>query len=175
MGGLNLKKGSALGVSISSVFDDAMGSSRLVGMQQVHKNARKWKLFEFLEDVVDPTGIRYAFMRCNLFRGIPSVSKRKRWRKKTVVPLLWTRKTVAANCIAYSNYICGHLGFAGSRWKCTKNAVNTIKTMTKQWWRERKEAKKAKKEAKKAKKEAEKEAKKAKKEAKKAKKEAEKD
>merc|ERR1711964_187152 len=69
------ERSSRLDVRISNVFEDKMGSGCLAGMQKVHK---KWKLFEFLEEVVDPTGIRYALMRCNVFKKIPSLSKRKK-------------------------------------------------------------------------------------------------
>merc|ERR1711964_301112 len=119
------QRSSLLDVRISNliVFEDEMGSGRLAGMQKVHNNARKWKLFEFLEEVVDPTGIRYAFMRCNVFRTIPSLSKRKKWSKNYLI----SPKTVAANCIAYSNYICKHLGFKKNTWTCMRNAIGSMR------------------------------------------------
>jgi len=116
---MNEKTGSRLEVNISEVVEGEVGSGRLAGMQQVHKNARKWKLFEFLKEVVDPTRIRYKLTGCKIFGKIPLASERKKW---TNARLRSRRKTVSANCIAYSNYICKHLGFKKNTWKCTKNA-----------------------------------------------------
>merc|ERR1711900_150103 len=90
------ERSSRIDVRISNVFEDKMGSGCLAGMQKVHK---KWKLFEFLEEVVDPTGIRYALMRCNVFKKIPSLSKRKKFGRRMHIWQVTSRPiTVAANC-----------------------------------------------------------------------------
>merc|ERR1711964_353365 len=80
--GFWLKRESYLTLQLTKPCPLDVDTLKRIGMQPLHKNEREWKLFDFLKDVVDPTGINYAFLKCNILRKIPSLSKRK--EKKNV-------------------------------------------------------------------------------------------